>query len=196
MTRSAQPRGASSRAIPPGGRSFERLRVVIDGAARELDRAEVEAETPRSEAPDSEASESQASESPDDAGVDEHARLMPMTSEDMLTGRTRHEVVIEGWRFEVTVESAARAALRDRARRAGPAAGQASSEAVRAPLPGRIVAVFVAPGAEVKSGARLLALEAMKMENEVRSPRAGTIASVAVAAGDRVELGDELLVIE
>jgi oxaloacetate decarboxylase (Na+ extruding) subunit alpha len=112
------------------------------------------------------------------------------------SGRTRHEVVVDGWRFVVTVESAARAALRERADAVGAGTARAATDRIRAQLPGRIVAVFVAPGDAVTVGQRLVALEAMKMENEVRAPRAGTIARMDVRAGDRVELGDELLVIE
>ena len=51
------------------------------------------------------------------------------------------------------------------------------------------------PGDVVAAGARLLAVEAMKMENEVRAPRAGTVERVAVGAGETVELGDILVVI-
>ena len=45
------------------------------------------------------------------------------------------------------------------------------------------------------AGQRLLAVEAMKMENELRSPRAGTVDRVADAPGQTVELGDPLVVI-
>jgi oxaloacetate decarboxylase alpha subunit len=126
---------------------------------------------------------------------DEHVRTLPIEPGDD-SGRTRHEVVVDGWRFVVTVESAARAALRERADSVGAGTARTATDRIRAQLPGRIVAVFVAPGDAVTVGQRLVALEAMKMENEVRAPRAGTIARVDVKAGDRVELGDELVVIE
>ena len=112
------------------------------------------------------------------------------------SGRERYEVIVNGWRFEVTVESAARALLRERAESGGGGARSAGTAQVRAQIPGRIVSVFVSEGDEVDAGARLLSLEAMKMENEVRAPRAGRIGRVGVAAGQRVELGDELVVIE
>jgi biotin carboxyl carrier protein len=111
-------------------------------------------------------------------------------------GRQRCEVVVDGWRFEVTLESAARALLRERAESGGGGARSSGTERVRAQIPGRIVSVFVSEGEEVDAGARLLSLEAMKMENEVRAPRAGRIGRVGVAVGQRVELGDELVVIE
>jgi oxaloacetate decarboxylase alpha subunit len=59
-----------------------------------------------------------------------------------------------------------------------------------------VVRVWVAEGDTVEVGSRLLAIEAMKMENEVRSPRAGTVSAVRVGAGQGVELGDELLTVD
>jgi biotin carboxyl carrier protein len=103
------------------------------------------------------------------------------------------EIVLDGWRFQVSVEPAARAALRDQARRGASVARAHSSLVVRAPIPGRIAAVRVIDGQAVEAGEALLTLEAMKMENVVRAPRAGTIARVAVAAGQTVELGDALV---
>ena len=66
---------------------------------------------------------------------------------------------------------------------------------VRAIIPGRVVSVAVAAGDAVAAGQRLLAVEAMKMENELRAPRDGTVERVAVAAGQTVELGDLLVVL-
>ncbi|MEP6639101.1 MAG: biotin/lipoyl-containing protein, partial [Chloroflexota bacterium] len=66
---------------------------------------------------------------------------------------------------------------------------------VRAIIPGRVVSVAVAAGDPVTAGQRLLAVEAMKMENELRAPRDGTVERVAAAAGETVELGDLLVVI-
>ncbi len=64
---------------------------------------------------------------------------------------------------------------------------------INASLPGLVVAVDVAEGAEVAAGQSLLTIEAMKMQNEVRAPRAGRIASVAVAVGQTVTKGILLL---
>jgi len=122
-------------------------------------------------------------------------RELRATPEDRLAGRRRVEVVVDGWRFEVVVEDAARAALRERAARLGGAHGHAAKQVLRAQIPGRIVSVAVAPGDAIEAGQRLLSVEAMKMENEVRSPRSGTVERVAVAAGQTVDQGDELVVI-
>jgi biotin carboxyl carrier protein len=120
---------------------------------------------------------------------------------DRRSGRTGSrapqavEVVVDGWRFEFDVEDADRADLRDRATSARDAAAHDGPTEVRAIIPGRVVSVAVNPGDAVATGARLLAVEAMKMENEVRAPRGGVVERVAVGPGDTVELGDVLVVI-
>jgi biotin carboxyl carrier protein len=112
-------------------------------------------------------------------------------------GRRVLEVVVDGWRFEFDVEEAARAELRERASRdrsAGLGAGEPLE--IRAIIPGRIGSVAVSAGDKVALGQTLLAVEAMKMQNELRAPRAGTVTRVAAAAGTTVELGDLLVVLE
>ena len=54
----------------------------------------------------------------------------------------------------------------------------------RAPMHGRIVAVHVAPGAQVAAGDRLFSIEAMKMEHTVKAGAAGTVEKVLAAAGE------------
>jgi biotin carboxyl carrier protein len=115
-------------------------------------------------------------------------------SRDQAPGSERLEIVVDGWRFEAVVESARRAMLRDLARRER-GAGREGPQVVRAPLPGRIVRVWVSAGDTVEAGAPLCSLDAMKMENEIRAARAGTIERVSVAPGAHVEHGDELVVI-
>jgi 3-methylcrotonyl-CoA carboxylase alpha subunit len=53
-------------------------------------------------------------------------------------------------------------------------------------MPGRVVKVLVAAGAEVKKGQPLLIMEAMKMEHTITSPRAGVIERVAFDEGAMV----------
>ena len=62
-----------------------------------------------------------------------------------------------------------------------------------APIPGKVVAIKIAPGDEVSPGQPLIVLEAMKMENELSAEQAGTVAAVHVTDGATVE-GGELLV--
>lgn len=68
--------------------------------------------------------------------------------------------------------------------------------AVKATLPGLVVAVAVAVGDDVEEGAPLVTIEAMKMQNEVRAPRAGRVIEVSVASGVAVATGAALLRLE
>jgi len=63
---------------------------------------------------------------------------------------------------------------------------------LRAPMPGRVLAVLVQPGQVVDEGQPLLKLEAMKMEHTIRAAAAGVVEAVYFAAGDQVA-ADELL---
>lgn len=110
-------------------------------------------------------------------------------------GVVRREVLIDGWRVEVEVEPAARAALRERARRGREEAGRSGPTEVHAIIPGVVVSVSVAAGDQVTAGQQLLVVEAMKMQNELRAPREGTIERVAVGPGETIEVGNLLLVI-
>jgi biotin carboxyl carrier protein len=62
-----------------------------------------------------------------------------------------------------------------------------------APMPGRVVAVRVAPGDALEKGALLVVIEAMKMQNELFAAGAGRVEAVLVKAGDAVERGAPLL---
>ena len=112
------------------------------------------------------------------------------------SGVHRLEVVIDGWRFELDVDSERRARLRERVTSARSDAARGGPHELRAIIPGRVVSVEVAEGDVVETGGRLLVLEAMKMQNELKAPRAGTVARVAVGSGHTVEVGDLLVVIE
>ncbi len=119
--------------------------------------------------------------------------LPPLAAGDR--GPVRREGVVAGWRFEVEVEPAARAALRERAHRGRADRGHSGPTEVRAIIPGVVVSVSVTAGDEVVAGQQLLAVEAMKMQNELRAPRDGVIERVAIGTGQTIEVGDLLLVI-
>jgi len=107
------------------------------------------------------------------------------------------EVIVDGWRFVLSVGDEARASLRERATRAGAAAGGGGGALeIRAIIPGRIASVAVTPGESVDAGQTLLAVEAMKMQNELRAPRGGTVMRVPAAVGATVEVGDVLVILE
>jgi 3-methylcrotonyl-CoA carboxylase alpha subunit len=67
---------------------------------------------------------------------------------------------------------------------------------LEAPMPGKVIAVKVAPGDTVGKGDELLVVEAMKMENALRAPRAGVVRSVAARPGDMVSPGVVLVELE
>jgi len=72
-------------------------------------------------------------------------------------------------------------------------ASEADSGRLTAPMPGKIVAHLVAPGATVAAGTPLLILEAMKMEHTITAPHAGTVMRFAYASGELVSEGALLL---
>jgi propionyl-CoA carboxylase alpha chain/3-methylcrotonyl-CoA carboxylase alpha subunit len=89
----------------------------------------------------------------------------------------------QGWSFEPMVHSPASAA------------GPASDGALRAPMPGKIVAAPVKPGDAVAKGQPVVVLEAMKMEHALVAPFDGVVETVDVAVGDQVADGTVLAVV-
>jgi pyruvate carboxylase len=67
---------------------------------------------------------------------------------------------------------------------------------VPAPMPGKVSAVAAKKGQDVKSGERLLSIEAMKMETAVYSPRDAKVSDVLVKPGSVVSARDLLIVLE
>jgi biotin carboxyl carrier protein len=65
-----------------------------------------------------------------------------------------------------------------------------------APMPGKVVRILLAEGAEVHAGGGVLVVEAMKMQNEVKSPKKGTIQKIVVSEGAAVNAGDVLAIVE
>ncbi|CAB3798287.1 Acetyl-/propionyl-coenzyme A carboxylase alpha chain [Paraburkholderia caffeinitolerans] len=65
-----------------------------------------------------------------------------------------------------------------------------------APMPGKVIAVLVEPGAVVEKGTPLIVMEAMKMEHTIGAPAAGKVTEVLYAVGDQVADGAQLLVLE
>ena len=82
-------------------------------------------------------------------------------------------------------------------REGGPsgASAPAGAASVKAPMPGRVVRVLVGVGDRVAARQPVVAVEAMKMENELRSPRDGVVTQVLVAPGAAVESGAVLIVV-
>ena len=79
---------------------------------------------------------------------------------------------------------------------AASATGAAVPGDVPCPLAGRVTAIVVKVGQDVKEGDHLLTLEAMKMNTFVFAPRTGKITEIKTAVGDAVEEGHALMRIQ
>jgi biotin carboxyl carrier protein len=104
--------------------------------------------------------------------------------------RGRYTLRCNGWRLEAEALDERTRAIRDLTAKQASHAGPVP---VTAPMPGLIVRVHVKPGDIVVAGQGVIAMEAMKMENELRSTTAGTVKSVLVEAGQAVEKGAVLV---
>jgi 3-methylcrotonyl-CoA carboxylase alpha subunit len=67
---------------------------------------------------------------------------------------------------------------------------------VRAPMHGKVLAIFVEKGSPVVRGQRLAIVEAMKMEHTLVAPVDGTITDIAVATNDQLAENAVILTIE
>ena len=67
---------------------------------------------------------------------------------------------------------------------------------LKAPLPGKVLKVFVKPDQEVKSGDTLVVVEAMKMEHPIKAPCDALVGEVLYTENANVKLGDVLLVLK
>jgi len=67
---------------------------------------------------------------------------------------------------------------------------------LRAPMPGKILAVLVNVGDKVNEDDEVIMLEAMKMENPIYAPAGGTVKEIKVKANDSVETEQIMMVIE
>lgn len=110
---------------------------------------------------------------------------------DMLLEGTPPQVgvVTKGLRFYAEVES-------DRTRAMSAALATRSTLGdglITSPMNGRVLKVLVSEGDQVPSGAPLVVVEAMKMENEILANREGVVRKVFVAPGAAVESGEKLV---
>jgi biotin carboxyl carrier protein len=65
-----------------------------------------------------------------------------------------------------------------------------------APMPGKVVKVFVREGDPIKKGEVLMVLEAMKMEHKIVSPKEGKVLKIRFKEGDRVSQEEDLVELE
>jgi biotin carboxyl carrier protein len=105
------------------------------------------------------------------------------------------EVAAFAGEFHLRGHADLRAVDRGRAplRTSEPPPAQRHAELVTAPMPGRIVTLFVRPGKVVAAGERVAVIEAMKMQNELTSAHGGTVRRVWINEGDVVDRGAPLV---
>ena len=67
---------------------------------------------------------------------------------------------------------------------------------LKAPMPGRVLKIFVKEGDAIQIGDNVLSLEAMKMENILKAEGIGTVSKICIAEGDVVDKGAVLIEFE
>ena len=72
-------------------------------------------------------------------------------------------------------------------------AGDDVGGGLKAPMPGKVIALIAAVGASVDKGAPLLVLEAMKMEHTISAPKRGTVKAFRYGVGEQVVDGVDLV---
>ncbi|NOZ06138.1 MAG: acetyl-CoA carboxylase biotin carboxyl carrier protein subunit [Chloroflexi bacterium] len=121
----------------------------------------------------------------------------------LLVGENSYEVIaerqedvwfmlVDGERHEVLVEDERAKKL---AKMGGKSRGPAGEVQITAPMPGLVVKVLVEAGEPIASGAGVLILEAMKMENELRAPWDGIVKEIRCEGGQTVDQGQVLAVL-
>lgn len=90
--------------------------------------------------------------------------------------------VVDGIEFQIS------APKRSRSKSKNSDHGQMTS-----PMPGKILKIMVKEGAEVKVGAPILVMEAMKMEHTIKASKDGVIEKIYFKEGDQVQGGVELV---
>ncbi len=79
---------------------------------------------------------------------------------------------------------------------AAAAAAASGDGAVKAPMHGKVLDLFVGVGERVAAGQRLAVIEAMKMEHTLHAPFAGTVRRIVVGPGAQVVEGGEIMLID
>jgi 3-methylcrotonyl-CoA carboxylase alpha subunit len=74
--------------------------------------------------------------------------------------------------------------------------GDVHGGGLAAPMPGKVIAVLVQPGATVERGAPLVIMEAMKMEHTITAPGAGTVREILYGVGEQVAEGADLILFD
>jgi acetyl/propionyl-CoA carboxylase alpha subunit len=114
-----------------------------------------------------------------------------------LVDGNSYELAITG--DEIEVRGTLLIVERDDPRRWNPATSSRRAEgreALKAPMPGKVIRILVSEGQEIAAGQGLIVVEAMKMQNEMKAPRAGRVAAITVREQEAVTAGQILIAIE
>ena len=126
--------------------------------------------------------------------------LFPMVAKNFLTNSKKKAYeAAEAEKAAKEAEKEATAAKNAAEARAAIAAQKVqpiTGKTVEAPLPGRIIDIYVKVGDEIKSGQTVAILEAMKMENNIPTNYSGKVKQILVAVGDAVPAGGVLVEVE
>lgn len=71
-----------------------------------------------------------------------------------------------------------------------------ADQGICAPMPGKILKIFVEENQQVAAKQNLVIVEAMKMEHNIRAPRNGMVKKINFNEGDLVDTGQEILELE
>jgi len=107
--------------------------------------------------------------------------------------RGRYTLAIDGHRYDIEALDERTHAIRELS---GGSAAPTGHAPLKAPMPGLVVRVSVAVGDTVSAGQGLVAIEAMKMENELRCVAGGRVKAIHASVGQAVEKGALLVEIE
>ncbi len=113
-------------------------------------------------------------------------RAIRLEGDLLWVGDARWPVIVarDGDTLWAHIDGAAhRLEWRDAVGHLAEAAGASGGDAMRAPMPGSVIAVNVAVGDVVAAGDVVLVIESMKLETAIRAPRAGVVATLAYGVG-------------
>ena len=97
----------------------------------------------------------------------------------VVTGE-RRQVFLEGWSWPLSLVDTLYV---------GGEGDEGDGGGLRAPMPGKIIALLAEAGAPVDKGAPLLVLEAMKMEHTISAAHKGRVKAFRFAPGIRWAMG-------
>ncbi|MFN6998296.1 MAG: acetyl/propionyl/methylcrotonyl-CoA carboxylase subunit alpha, partial [Aquincola tertiaricarbonis] len=109
--------------------------------------------------------------------------------------RLHAAVVIAGERRHVFLDGHTHALVRVDTLHTG-GQGDDAHGGLRAPMPGKVIALLAPAGSTVDKGTPLLVMEAMKMEHTLTAPANGTVKAYRCAPGEQVADGVELVEFE